>query len=158
MVSNKAEAGALKIALEHGVETFVVSREEFIDHHSIVKKLLSDKIDFIVLAGFLWLIPPAIISAFPNRIVNIHPALLPKFGGKGMYGQKVHEAVIAAKEKESGITIHFVNENFDEGNHIAQFTCPVFPDDTPETLAKRVLKLEHKHFAKVVEKLVKGKI
>ncbi len=155
LVCNKAEAGAIKIAHEHGVESLLISKEEFFSNNSIVEKLQERGIDFIVLAGFLWLIPPAIVASFPNRIVNIHPALLPKFGGKGMYGKKVHEAVIFGKEKESGITIHFVNEKFDEGNHIAQFICPVFSDDTPESLAKRVLELEHKHFALVVDGLLK---
>jgi phosphoribosylglycinamide formyltransferase-1 len=155
LVCNRADAGALKIAQEHGVETMLVSREEFFSEHSITEKLKERGIDFIVLAGFLWLIPPAIISVYKNHIINIHPALLPKFGGKGMYGKKVHEAVVSSGEKESGITIHFVNEKFDEGNHIAQFICPVFADDTAETLAARVQELEHKHFAEVVEKMLK---
>ncbi len=154
VVSNRADAGVLGIAREHGVESMVVSREEFFADNSIVDKLHERGIDLIVLAGFLWLIPPAIISVFPNRIVNIHPALLPKFGGKGMYGSKVHAAVIAAGENESGITIHYVNERFDEGDHIAQFRCPVLPGDTPETLAARVRELEHEHFAETVEQLL----
>jgi phosphoribosylglycinamide formyltransferase 1 len=154
VVSNRAEAGVLDIAREHGVESLIVTREEFFAEHSITAQLRERGIDLIVLAGFLWLIPPAIISAFPDRIVNIHPALLPKFGGKGMYGSKVHAAVLAAGEKESGITIHYVNERFDEGDHIAQFRCPVLPGDTPQTLAARVQELEHKHFAEVIEKLV----
>ena len=154
VVCNRADAGVVTIAREHGVETMIVSREEFFSEQSIVAELKDRGIDFIVLAGFLWLIPQQLISAFPNRIINIHPALLPKFGGKGMYGKKVHEAVLAAQEKESGITIHFVNENFDEGKSIAQFSCPVFPDDTTEKLAARVQELEHNHFAEVVEKLI----
>ncbi len=157
LVCNKAEAGAVRIAQEHGVETLIISREEFFSDSSIVKKLLERGIDFIVLAGFLWLIPLPIISAFPSRIINIHPALLPKFGGKGMYGKKVHESVLESGEKESGITIHFVNENFDEGNPIAQFSCPVFPNDNPESLAKRVQELEHGHFAEVLEKILNQK-
>jgi phosphoribosylglycinamide formyltransferase-1 len=155
LVSNRAEAGAVKIAQEHGVETLLISKENFFSEDSIVAELRERGIDLIVLAGFLWLIPPALIKAFPNRIVNIHPALLPKFGGKGMYGKKVHEAVLAAKEKESGITVHFVNENFDEGEHIAQFSCEVNEDDSIDSLAARIQKLEHKYFAEVVEKLLK---
>jgi phosphoribosylglycinamide formyltransferase-1 len=154
LVCNRADAGVVTIAQEHGVETMIVSREEFFSEHSIVNELQERGIDFIALAGFLWLIPTQIISAFSNRIINIHPALLPKFGGKGMYGKKVHEAVIASGEKESGITIHFVNENFDEGKPIAQFTCPVFENDSAEQLAERVQQLEHKHFAEVVERLI----
>jgi len=155
VVCNRADAGVVQIAQEHGVETMIVSREEFFSEHSIVQPLKDRGIDFIVLAGFLWLIPVALISAFQNKIINIHPALLPKFGGKGMYGKKVHEAVLAKGEKETGITIHFVNEHFDEGKSIAQFVCPVMEGDTTEKLAARVQELEHKHFAEVVEKLVK---
>lgn len=154
LVSNKPDAGAIHIARDHGVETLVVDREDFFSETSIVDALKVRGIDLIVLAGFLWLIPPALINAFPNRIVNLHPALLPKYGGKGMYGHFVHKAVLAAGEKESGITVHYVNEKFDEGEHIAQFTCPVEPGDTAEMLAKKVQKLEHEHFAKAIERLL----
>ena len=155
LVSNRAEAGALKIAQDHGVETLILSKESFFSEQSIVDELKERGIDFIVLAGFLWLIPQALIKAFPNRIINIHPALLPKFGGKGMYGKKVHEVVLAAREKESGITVHYVNEKFDEGEHIAQFKCEVNADDTCDSLAARIQSLEHRHFAVVVEKLLR---
>lgn len=154
VLSNNPNAGVLAIAREHGVETFVTDREHFFDGKTIVQHLRDRGIDLIVLAGFLWLIPKDLIAAFPNRIVNIHPSLLPKFGGKGMYGKHVHEAVLAANETESGITIHFVNEKFDEGAHVAQHSCPVLPGDTVETLAKRVQELEHTYFAAAVEKLV----
>jgi phosphoribosylglycinamide formyltransferase-1 len=154
LVSNKADAGALKIAHEHGVETMVVKREEFFSPHSINEALNVRGIDLIVLAGFLWLIPPALIKAFPEKIVNIHPALLPKFGGKGMYGKHVHAAVLSAGEKESGITVHLVNEHFDEGEHVAQFTCAVEAGDTIETLAAKVQRLEHTHFASAIERLL----
>lgn len=154
VVSNRADAGVLEIARDHGVETMVVDRETFFSPRSIAEELKMRGIDFIVLAGFLWLVPTALIAAFPDRIINIHPALLPKFGGKGMYGKKVHGAVIEAGEKQSGITVHFVNERFDEGQHVAQFTCPVLPNDTPELLAARVQQLEHKHYPEVVEQLV----
>lgn len=154
LVSNREDAGAVHIAREHGVETLIVSKENFFSEDSIVKDLQERGIDLIVLAGFLWLIPPALIKAFPGRIINIHPALLPKFGGKGMYGKKVHEAVLASKEKQSGITVHYVNEKFDEGEPIAQFSCEVKEEDTIESLAKRIQQLEHRHFASVVEKLL----
>lgn len=154
LVSNKANAGALGIAREHGVETMVVERDDFFSANSIAEALKVRGIDLIVLAGFLWLIPQALIKAFPGKIVNIHPALLPKFGGKGMYGKHVHSAVLAAGEKESGITVHFVNEHFDEGEHIAQFTCAVEPGDTVETLAAKVQRLEHEHFASAIERLL----
>jgi phosphoribosylglycinamide formyltransferase 1 len=154
VVSNKADAGVIHIARDHGVETLVIDKEDFLSEKSIVDALKVRSIDLIVLAGFLWLIPQALINAYPNRIVNIHPALLPKFGGKGMYGQFVHRAVLAAGEKESGITIHHVNEKFDEGAHIAQFRCPVEPGDTVDSLARKVQQLEHEHFAKTIESLL----
>lgn len=154
LVSNRPDAGALKIAQEYGVETMVVDREQFFSPRSVLDELKVRAIDMIVLAGFLWLIPEILILAYRNRIINIHPALLPKFGGKGMYGKHVHSAVLAAGEKESGITIHYVNENFDEGDHIAQFTCAVDAGDTVETLAAKVQRLEHEHFAGAIERLL----
>lgn len=154
LVSNNPNAGALKIAREHGVKTLVIAREEFFSNESIVEELKADSIDLIVLAGFLWLIPPAIIHAFPNKIVNIHPALLPKYGGKGMYGKYVHEAVLNSGETESGITIHYVNEQFDEGKHVAQFSCPVMPGDTVDSLAQRIHQLEHAHYAGAIESIL----
>ncbi|MFN2439919.1 MAG: formyltransferase family protein [Chitinophagaceae bacterium] len=118
--------------------------------------LQKTEIDLVVLAGFLWKIPLPLIQAFPQRIINIHPALLPKYGGNGMYGNKVHEAVISAGEKKSGITIHYVDEHYDEGDIIFQATCDVLPDDTGETLAQRIHRLEHQHYPGVIEKLVKN--
>lgn len=120
----------------------------------VLSKLIDMNIDFIVLAGFLKMVPPEMVKLFHNRIVNIHPALLPKYGGKGMYGYRVHKAVIAAGETESGITIHYVNENYDEGDIIFQARCPVMPNDTPETLAKRVHTLEWEYYPKVIEALL----
>ncbi|HEY1023287.1 MAG TPA: formyltransferase family protein, partial [Flavisolibacter sp.] len=111
---------------------------------------------FLVLAGFLWKIPQALIDAFPRRIVNIHPALLPKFGGKGMYGQYVHEAVLQAGERETGITVHYVDEHYDSGDIIFQTACPVLDDDSPETIAARIHQLEHLHYPRVVEEVIKG--
>ncbi len=153
VVSNKADAGVLTIARQHGISTLVINRDEFY-HKSddILKKLAIYKVDFIVLAGFLWLIPEYLTQAFERRIVNIHPALLPKFGGKGMYGIHVHRAVKAANEKESGITIHYVNTQYDEGEIIFQASCAVHPDDEPSDIAAKVLLLEHRHFAPVIER------
>lgn len=155
VVSNNPKAGVISIAHDHGVETMVIDREHYSDGKTVVQSLRDRGIDLVVLAGFLWLIPKELVAAYPNRIVNIHPSLLPKFGGKGMYGKHVHEAVIAAGEKESGITIHFVNEQFDEGAHIAQYSCPVLPEDNAESLASRIHGLEHRYFASVVEQLIR---
>jgi phosphoribosylglycinamide formyltransferase-1 len=116
--------------------------------------MLADAPDLVVLAGFLWLIPATFVQAFPNQIINLHPALLPKFGGKGMYGHFVHEAVVANHEKESGITIHFVNEHYDEGNIIFQSSFKVLPSDSPEDVAKKGQVLEHRDFSQVIEKLL----
>ena len=116
--------------------------------------LLEQHIDFVVLAGFLLRVPDDILRHYPNRIINIHPSLLPKFGGKGMYGHHVHEAVLASGETESGITIHFVDEHYDEGGIILQAKCPVLPDDTPDSLASRVHQLEYEYFPKVIEELL----
>ena len=120
----------------------------------ILNVLKSYNIDYIILAGFLKLVPTEIIEEYPNRIVNIHPALLPKFGGKGMYGDRVHKAVIEAKEKESGITIHYVNQHYDEGNIVFQARCPVYNSDTPEILAKRIHELEYKYYPEVIANLL----
>lgn len=154
LVCNNPNAGVLEIARENGVEILLVDRGQFYDHRSVSEELKVRGIDLIVLAGFLWLVPPVLVKDFAGRIVNIHPALLPKFGGKGMYGLHVHKAVLEAKEKESGITIHFVNEHFDEGDHLAQYTCVVEPSDTPEQLAARVQELEHAHYAKTIENVL----
>ena len=121
-----------------------------------MQKLREYDIGFIVLAGFLWLVPKYLIDAFPRKIVNIHPALLPKYGGKGMYGDRVHRAVLEAGEKQTGITIHYVNERYDEGDIIFQATCPVLPGDTVETLARRVHQLEYEHYPRIIERLIAG--
>ena len=113
-------------------------------------------IDFVVLAGFLVRVPDLLLHAYPNKIINIHPALLPKFGGKGMYGNRVHEAVVAAGEKKSGITIHYINERYDEGNIVFQAVCPVLPTDSPEDVAKKVHALEYEHFPRVIERVLCG--
>lgn len=148
---NVPDAYVLERAKKLNVPTHVFSRQEFRNPEGILRQLQEEGTDFIILAGFLWLIPSCITAAYPNRIVNIHPALLPSYGGKGMYGHHVHEAVIAAGEKESGITIHYVNEHYDSGTIIFQAKCPVLPDDTPDTLAARVHELEYAHFPRVIE-------
>lgn len=148
---NVPDAYVLERAKKYNVPTQVFNRAEFRNPDIILRQLQEEGTDFIILAGFLWLVPPCITNAYPNRIVNIHPALLPAYGGKGMYGHHVHEAVLAAGEKESGITIHYVNEHYDSGDIIFQATCPVLPDDTPDTLAARVHELEYAHFPRVIE-------
>ena len=134
----------------------VFDRDTFYNSEQVLARLRQERIDFVVLAGFLWLVPDYLIAAYPDRIVNIHPALLPKYGGKGMYGDRVHEAVIASGEKESGITIHYTNEHYDEGGIICQQKCPVLPGDTPEELAQRIHRLEYEYYPKVIEELVEG--
>ena len=153
VITNKAQAGVLKRAERLSVPSLILTAQEFAGGKAL-EALHLYNIDFIVLAGFLLKVPDTILHDYPNKIVNIHPALLPKFGGKGMYGNRVHEAVIAAAEKESGITIHFINEHYDEGDTIFQATCPVMPDDTPETLAARVHALEYEHFPQVIERIL----
>jgi phosphoribosylglycinamide formyltransferase-1 len=135
IVSNKPEAGVLDIAQKEGIDTLLIDRERFLKGDGFVSVLKEKGIDWIILAGFLWKIPLSLIQAYPGHIINIHPALLPKFGGKGMYGHFVHEAVIKARETESGITIHFVDEHYDRGQTIFQATCTVEPGDTPETIS-----------------------
>lgn len=154
---NKPNAGVMAIAAEHFIDTLIVEREQFFNTDAYLKTLKKYEIDLIVLAGFLWKIPRYLIEAWPKRIINIHPALLPKFGGKGMYGQKVHEAVIANMEKESGITIHYVDELYDHGDIILQEKCTITETDSPESLAEKIHLLEHEHYAKLIEKVVNAK-
>lgn len=155
IVCNKPEAGVLTIAAAAGIPTLLIEKERFFRGDSYLGELSAHQIRFIVLAGFLWKIPDALIKAYPDKIINIHPALLPKYGGKGMYGMRVHEAVISAKEKESGITIHFVNEHFDEGKPIFQSACPIEPGDTPDILARKIHQLEHTYFPEIVVSVLK---
>jgi phosphoribosylglycinamide formyltransferase-1 len=153
IVCNKKGAGVIDVANANGVEVLMIAREKFLNE-GYVDQLQLFEIDFIVLAGFLWKIPQILIDHFRNKIINIHPSLLPKYGGKGMYGLKVHEAVIAAGETKSGITIHYVDEHYDNGDIIFQAECDVLKDDTADTLAFRVHSLEHEFFPKVIEKCV----
>lgn len=155
IVCNKPEAGVFNIAAAQGIPTLLIEKERFFRGDSYLSDLSALQIRFIVLAGFLWKIPDALIKAYPDRMINIHPALLPKYGGKGMYGMRVHEAVIAAHEKESGITIHFVNEHFDEGKPIFQTICPIEPGDTPDSLAQKIHQLEHTYFPETVVTVLK---
>lgn len=154
ILCNNKKAYAIERANRLGIDSYVFNREEFYQSENVLKMLHEYDVDFIVLAGFLWLVPDYLIKNYQNRIVNIHPALLPKFGGKGMYGMNVHKAVIENKEKESGITIHYVNNNYDEGNIIFQAKCEVTPEDSPESLAKKISKLEHANFPKVIEEVL----
>ncbi len=154
IVSNKKDAGVVAIARARHLPVLLLEKEAFFHGDAYVGELRQQAIDFIVLAGFLWKIPSRLIAAYPNRIINIHPALLPGYGGKGMYGHFVHEAVIAAGEKVSGITIHYVDEKYDHGSVIFQVTCPVDENDTPNTLAQKIHALEHRHFPEQVEKLL----
>lgn len=155
VASNKADAFVLERAKKFDVPTFTFSRKEM-DAGLLQAKLEEEKIDWVILAGFLLKIPVELTRAFPDRMVNIHPALLPKYGGKGMYGMYVHEAVKAAGEKETGITIHLVNENYDEGRIVFQATTAVETDDSPEDIAQNIHKLEHAHFPRVIAELVEG--
>ena len=154
IVCNKPEAGVLKIAEDNNIPTLLIEKEKFFRGNAYIDELKDNDIDFIVLAGFLWKIPAPLIKAFHGKMINIHPALLPKYGGKGMYGNFVHEAVIANKEKESGITIHYVDEVYDHGQIVLQATCLLEEDETPEKLAKKVQVLEHRHFPPAVALLI----
>ena len=154
IVCNKPNAGVIYIAEEFQIPVLLLEKKKFLEGNHYVDELTNAGITFIVLAGFLWKLPSALIKAYQNKIINIHPALLPKYGGKGMYGHYVHEAVIKTSEKESGITIHYVDELYDHGQHIFQTTCPVLPDDSPEKLAKRIQLLEHEYYPKVIEEVI----
>ena len=152
--SNNKNAYIIQRAINHRIKYHIFSRPEFYQSQKVIELLKENKIDFIVLAGFLWLIPDDLIDAYPNKIINIHPALLPKYGGKGMYGMHVHESVVANKEIESGITIHYVNKEYDKGNIIFQAKCDVLPGDTANDVAKKVHELEYAHFPNVIYDLL----
>ncbi|MCB9277675.1 MAG: phosphoribosylglycinamide formyltransferase [Lewinellaceae bacterium] len=155
VISNKADAPVLEMARKEGVETYLVNKAGFYESRELLGVLRNRQIDLIVLAGFLWLVPAYLIEAFPNKIINIHPALLPGYGGKGMYGMHVHEAVKKAGETRTGITIHYVNEHYDEGNIIFQSSCEINSGDSAEEIALKVRDLEHRHFAPVIAQLLK---
>lgn len=154
VVCNKPGAGVLSIAEKENIPSLLIDKEKFFRGNGYTDELKQAGIDFIVLAGFLWKIPDALIQAYPGKIINIHPALLPNYGGKGMYGNFVHEAVIAAGEKESGITIHYVDGHYDNGDVIFQARCAISANDTPATLANRIHQLEHEYYPQVIENLL----
>jgi phosphoribosylglycinamide formyltransferase-1 len=154
IITNNADSGAIDVAREHNIACFYFSNELLEDGQELLERLKDFNIDFIVLAGFIRKIPRTIIEAYPKQIVNIHPALLPKFGGKGMYGLHVHQAVLAAGEKETGITIHLVNEKYDDGQIIAQYTLPIPKNITAKHLQQLVQELEHQHYPLEIEKYI----
>lgn len=154
IVCNKPGAGVLSIAEKEQIPYILIKKEQFFRGNAYVDELKAAGISFIVLAGFLWKVPEALITAYPSCIINIHPALLPKYGGKGMYGGFVHEAVIAASEQESGVTIHYVDGHYDNGDIIFQASCPVSPDDTPASLAQKIHQLEYKYYPQVIEEIL----
>jgi formyltetrahydrofolate-dependent phosphoribosylglycinamide formyltransferase len=154
IVCNNRKAGVIEIAAKENIPLLLIDKNKFLEH-GYVSELNKYKIDLIILAGFLWKIPPQLINAFPNRIINIHPALLPAFGGKGMFGKAVHAAVVAAKEKDSGITIHYVDEKYDHGEIIFQTKCTIDENETAESLAQKIHNLEHQYYPKIIDSVLK---
>ncbi len=154
VLSNKRDSLVLERAAKHNIRSVFFDRKEFYVSGKVLRYLLLYKIDFIVLAGFLWLVPDIILEKYHDRIINIHPALLPGYGGKGMYGENVHKAVIKNHDKQSGISIHYVNESYDKGDIIFQVRCKVDASDTPDSLAKKIHDLEYQHYPKIIEDLV----
>jgi phosphoribosylglycinamide formyltransferase-1 len=154
LISNNPKAKALQIAQSFNIKTLVIDKQSFYDSHKTLMSVLKINPSLIVLAGFLWKIPSVFTAKFTNKIINIHPALLPKFGGKGMYGMHVHNAVIINKEIESGITIHYVNENYDEGSIIFQKKIKILKSDDSLEISKRILKLEHEFFPIIIQKVL----
>ena len=155
LVCNKPGAQVIKIAESNGIPVLITERNKFFTEDAYLPELKNHNIDFIVLAGFLWKIPLTLIEAYPDKIINIHPALLPKYGGKNMYGNYVHEAVINSGDKETGITIHYVDDQYDNGKIIFQQKCTIDENETPETLAGKVHALEHKNYPLIIEKVIK---
>lgn len=155
VLTNRETAFVMERARSLNVPSAYMTKGEWEDGSAVLSLLKDKKIDFIVLAGFLARVPDCILHAYPNKIINIHPSLLPKFGGKGMYGGRVHEAVVAAGERESGITIHYINERYDEGAVISQYKCSVLPHDTAEQVAEKVHALEYEFYPQVIEKVMR---
>jgi phosphoribosylglycinamide formyltransferase 1 len=158
IVCNKPEAGVLGIAESTGIPALLIEKEKFFRGSHYLEEFKAHGINFIVLAGFLWKLPVELIRTYPDRILNIHPALLPKYGGKGMYGSAVHEAVIAAHEQRSGITIHYVDELYDHGKIFFQASCSLSPDETPATLAEKIHALEYRHFPEQIARWLQSKL
>ena len=157
IIYNKKDAYIAQRAKNLGIESHYFGRNDFYVSNAVLDYLHEKQADWIILAGFLWLVPESMLQAFPNRIINIHPALLPLYGGKGMYGHHVHEAVVANHEKESGITIHIVDNNYDRGTTLFQARCTVTPDDTPDTLAEKIHLLEKEHFPRVIDHTINAR-
>lgn len=157
LLTNNPNAGAIARAARFNIPVEILEKSALTQTDRVLEKLRSYQVDWIVLAGFMLMIPPGLIDTFPNRIVNIHPALLPAYGGKGMYGIRVHQAVVEAKEEVTGITIHYVNENYDEGAVIFQVSCTVQPYDTAETVADKVHHLEHEYYPQIIEETIRQK-
>ena len=155
IITNNKAAGVIERAKRFNIPFHIYNNTFWKTGDEIIKTLKSEKIDFIVLAGFLLLVPQSLTKAYPNKIFNIHPALLPKFGGKGMYGMHVHKAVKKATETTSGITIHYVNEIYDKGEIISQIACPIAPTDSPEDIARKVQQLEHENYPKVIGDVIR---
>ncbi len=154
IVSNKSDAYVLTRAKNHNLDTLILDKAHFNSDKKMLDNLSKYNIDFIVLAGFLWLVPAYLVKAFPHRIINIHPALLPDYGGKGMYGKRVHQAVFDNNERTSGMTIHYVDEHYDEGHIIFQEKVELQASDTPDIIAQKVLELEHRHYARIIESII----
>lgn len=154
ILTNNPLAGVIQRARKLHIPVVIFDRKTFYETERILQLLKNDQVDFIVLAGFMMLIPTSLVKGYPDKIVNIHPALLPKHGGKGMYGHFVHEAVVAAKEQQSGVTIHYVNEHYDEGNIIFQAFCDVTETDSPDDVARKVQVLEHQYYPKIIDEII----
>lgn len=155
IISNKEDAGVLNFSDEFDIDSMIIDKETFYEDDVLLEFLKEREIEYLILAGFLWLIPEYLVNGFQDKIINIHPALLPKHGGKGMFGSKVHQAVFEAKEKESGITIHLVNNEYDQGEILLQKSVDISEEKSAEAIAAKVLKLEHKHFPKLIEKIIR---
>lgn len=157
VISNRSDAYVLQRAKGEQVPSMVIQKQDWQDKEKVLSIFKSRDIEFVVLAGYLLLLPSWLVKRYQGRIINIHPSLLPRYGGKGMYGDKIHKAVIEAGDKLSGITIHYVNEEYDKGDIIFQTECSVDPNDTPDTLAAKIHKLEYEHFPRVAEKIIREK-
>lgn len=155
IICNKAGAGVTHIANEYHIPVLIIEKDRFLNGDAYLPEIQKVHADLLILAGFLWKVPQKLIDSYRGRIINIHPALLPKYGGKGMYGQYVHESVLNAGEVESGITIHYVDEHYDNGDILFQTACPILESDTPESLAQRIHKLEHLHYPRIISEVIK---
>jgi phosphoribosylglycinamide formyltransferase 1 len=158
VITNRPDAFVLQRAKDENVPSLIIPIKQWNEKEFVLEIFNNNHIDFLILAGYLMLLPPWLVALYPNRIINIHPALLPKYGGKGMYGDRVHQAVIESGDKVSGITIHYVNEEYDSGNIIFQAQCVVLPDDTPKSLASRIHQLEYEHYPRIAEEVIMSNV